>query len=50
MLRLHALQQWIDLSDLAMEDALLEMPSTRCFAAINMISARIPVESTIILF
>jgi transposase len=50
MLRIHLLQQWYDLSDPAMEDALIEVPTTRQFAAIDMISDRIPDETTILAF
>ncbi|MEY4808687.1 MAG: hypothetical protein RLZZ206_3076, partial [Cyanobacteriota bacterium] len=42
MLRIHLLQQWYDLSDPAMEDALIEVPTMRRFAGIDMISDRIP--------
>ena len=50
MLRIHLLQQWYDLSDPAMEDALIEVPSMRRFAGIDMISDRIPDETTILAF
>ena len=50
MLRIHLLQQWYDLSDPAMEDALIEVPTMRRFAGINMISDRIPDETTILTF
>ena len=50
MLRIHLLQQWYDLSDPAMEDALIEVPTMRRFAAIDMISDRIPDETTILTF
>jgi hypothetical protein len=50
MLRIHLLQQWYDLSDPAMEDALIEVPTMRRFAAIDMISDRIPDETTILAF
>ena len=39
-----------DLSEPAMEDALIEVQSMRRFAAIDLISDRIPEESTIISF
>jgi len=42
MLRIHLLQQWYDLSDPAMEDALIEVPTMRRFAGIDMISDWIP--------
>jgi IS5 family transposase len=46
MLRIHLLQQWFDLSDPAMEDALIEVPTLRRFAGIDMISNWIPDETT----
>jgi IS5 family transposase len=42
MLRIHLLQQWYDLSDPAMEDALIEVPTMRRFAGIALIRDRIP--------
>ena len=48
MLRIHLLQQWYELSDPAMEDALIEVPTMRRFAGIDIISDRIPDETTII--
>ncbi len=50
MLRLHLMQQWYDLSDPAMEDALIEVPTMRRFAGIDLISDRIPDETTILTF
>ena len=50
MLRIHLLQQWYDLSDPAMEDALIEVPTMRRFAGIDLISERIPDETTILGF
>jgi IS5 family transposase len=50
MLRIHLLQQWYGLSDPAMEDALIEVPTMRRFAGIDMISDRIPDETTILTF
>jgi IS5 family transposase len=50
MLRIHLLQQWYSLSDPAMEDALIEVPIKRRFAGIDMISDRIPDETTILSF
>jgi IS5 family transposase len=44
------MQQWYDLSDPAMEDALIEVPTMRRFAGINLISDRIPDETTILSF
>jgi len=48
MLRIHLFQQWYWLSDLAMEEALIEVPTMRCFAGIDLISDRIPDETTIL--
>ena len=50
MLRDYLLQQWYSLSDRAMEEALIEMPTMRRFAGIDMISDRIPDEATILIF
>jgi IS5 family transposase len=50
MLRIHLLQLWYDLSDAAMEDALMEVPTLRRFAGTDMISNRIPDETTILTF
>ena len=50
MLRIHLLQQWYSLSDPAMEEALIEVPSMRRFAGIDLISDRIPDETTILTF
>jgi IS5 family transposase len=50
MLRIHLVQQWYDLTDPAMEDALIEMPIMRRFAGIDMISDQIPDETTILTF
>jgi Transposase and inactivated derivatives, IS5 family len=50
MLRIHLLQQWYDLSDPAMEDALIEVATMRRFAGIALISDRIPDEATILAF
>ncbi len=46
----HLLQQWYNLSDPAMEDGLIEVPTMRRFAGIDMISDRIPDEYTIHVF
>jgi IS5 family transposase len=35
MLRVHLMQQWYDLSDPAMEDALIEVATMRRFAGIS---------------
>jgi IS5 family transposase len=50
MLRIHLLQQWYSLSDPAMEEALIEVPTMRRFAGIDLISDRIPDETTILTF
>ena len=50
MLRIHLLQQWYDLSDPAMEDALIEVATMRRFAGIAMITDRIPDGTTILAF
>ena len=50
MLRIHLLQQWYSLSDPAMEKALIEVPTMRRFAGIDLISDRIPDETTILTF
>jgi transposase, IS5 family len=46
MLRIHLLQQWYSLSDPAMEEALIEVPTMRRFAGIELINDRIPDETT----
>ena len=50
MLRIHLLQQWYSLSNPAMEEALIEVPTMRRFAGIELISDRIPYETTILSF
>jgi IS5 family transposase len=50
MLRIHLMQQWYSLSDPAMEDALIEVPTMRRFAGIDLVSERIPDETTILAF
>ncbi len=50
MLRIHLMQQWYSLSDPAMEDALIEVPTLRRFAGIDMLSDLIPDETTILAF
>ena len=44
------MQQWYSLSDPAIEDALIEVATIRCFAGIDLISDRIPDETTILAF
>jgi IS5 family transposase len=50
MLRIHLRQQWYALSDPAMEEALMEVPTMRRFAGIELIIGRIPDETTILIF
>jgi transposase, IS5 family len=50
MLRIHLMQQWYPLSDPAMEQALIEVPTMRRFAGIDMLSDRIPDETSILAF
>jgi IS5 family transposase len=45
MLRIHLMQQWQELSDPAMEDALIEAPTMRRFAGIDLFSDRTPDET-----
>ena len=49
MLRLHCLQQWFELSDLGLEEALFDIPLYREFAHLDS-NARLPDESTILRF
>jgi len=50
MLRIQLMRQWYSLSDPAMEEALIEVPTMRRFAGIDLISDRIPDETTILTF
>jgi len=50
MLRIHFMQQWFNLSDPAMEDALYDSESMRRFARIELLDDAIPDESTILRF
>ena len=50
MLMIHLMQQWYSLSGPAMEDALIEVATIRRFAGIDLISDRIPDETTILAF
>ncbi len=50
MLRIHLMQQWYSHSDPGMEEALIEVPTMRRFAGIDMINDRIPDETTILAF
>jgi len=49
MLRIHCMQQWYNLSDPAMEDALYEIASMRLFAGLSLDKA-IPDHTTILKF
>ena len=49
MLRIHCLQQWYNLSDPAMEDALYEISSMRLFAGLSLDNP-IPDETTVMNF
>jgi transposase, IS5 family len=50
MLRLYFLQQWFNLSDPGLEDALYESPVLRLFAGIDLGREPVPDESTILHF
>jgi IS5 family transposase len=50
LLRIHLMQQWYSLRDSGMDEALIEVPTMRRFAGIDMISDRIPDETTILTF
>jgi transposase, IS5 family len=50
MLRIYFLQQWFNLSDPAMEDALYDMESMRRFAGIELGQDAVPDETTILNF
>src|SRR5262245_27149998 len=50
MLRLHFLQHWFNLSDLAVEEALYESVSMRRFAGIDLGREPVPDETTILNF
>ncbi len=50
MLRIHFLQQWFNLSDPAMEEALYDMPLFQQFAGLDPTTSRLPDESTILRF
>ena len=49
MLRIHFLQQWVSLSDPAMEEAFFDVPLYREFAQLD-VNGRLPDESTILRF
>ena len=50
MLRIHFMQQWFNLSDPAMEEALHDMPLFRDFAGLGGWADRLPDETTILRF
>lgn len=50
MLRIHMMQQWFNLSDPAMEDALYDSDSMRRFAGIELGDDAVPDETTILNF
>ena len=50
MLRIYFLQQWFNLSDPAMEDALYDIESLRRFAGIELGQDEVPDETTILKF
>jgi IS5 family transposase len=50
MLRIHLLQQWFTLSDPLMEEMLIDTACFRRFAGIDIVSERIPDETTILNF
>jgi IS5 family transposase len=50
MLKIHCLQQWYNLSDPAAEDAIYDRSSFQKFLALDLISDRVPDETTILNF
>ena len=50
MLRIYFMQQWFNLSDPAMEDALYDSESMRRFARVELVEDAIPDETTILRF
>ena len=50
LLRIHFMQQWFNLSDPAMEEALHDIPMFRDFAGLSHWDERIPSESSILRF
>lgn len=50
MLRIYFMQQWFNLSDPAMEDALYDSESMRAFAGIDLGAEAVPDETTILNF
>ena len=47
MLRIHLLQPWYSLSDPAMDESLIEVPTMRLFGGMSLINDRIPDEPSI---
>jgi IS5 family transposase len=50
MLHIHLLKQWYSLSNPAMKEALIEVPTMCHFCGINLIRDRFPDETTILTF
>ena len=50
MLKIHCLQQWYNLSDPAAEDAIYDRSSFQKFLALDLISDKVPDETTILNF
>jgi IS5 family transposase len=50
MLRAYFVQQWFNLSDPGVEDALFESPALRCFVGVDLGVAAAPDEATILRF
>src|SRR5574338_678265 len=50
MLRIYFMQQWFNLSDPGMEDALYDSESMRRFAGVELVEDAIPDETTILKF
>ncbi len=50
MLRIHFMQQWFSLSDLAMEESLYDIASMRQFAGLLLTRGSVPDETTILNF
>ena len=50
MLRIYFMQQWFNLSDPGMEDALYDVPCMRVFARLDLFDESMPDETTILKF
>ena len=50
MLRIYFMQQWFNLSDPGMEDALYDVPCMRAFARLDLFDESMPDETTILKF